>query len=261
MRTLAKANWFLSQQLGIDLRTLLRAPWGMALYIRDLMRFRRTNALKLRLQPCLHDWWQQAGAVGTEYFWQDLVVARMIHDAAPVRHIDVGSRLDGFVAHVASFREIEVFDVRPLESTIPGVVFRQADMMSENNLGREITDSLSCLHAVEHFGLGRYGDPLNAQGSMLGIANLARLLRPGGTLYLSCPVGEDEVFFNAHRALRPNTVKTAIEGAGLRLVQCKLFNSSTKAFEVVSMDHVALAHGPQHSLGLYLCEKPESTTV
>ena len=38
----------------------------------------------------------------------------MIYAARPEKHVDVGSRVDGFVAHVASFREIEVFDVRPI---------------------------------------------------------------------------------------------------------------------------------------------------
>jgi hypothetical protein len=35
-----------------------------------------------------------------------------IHKLNPVRHIDIGSRIDGFVANVAAFRKIEVLDVR-----------------------------------------------------------------------------------------------------------------------------------------------------
>jgi len=37
--------------------------------------------------------------------------------------VDIGSRVDGFVAHVASFREIEVFDVRPISAQIPASSF------------------------------------------------------------------------------------------------------------------------------------------
>jgi len=58
--------------------------------------------------PQLHDRYMEAGATESEYFWQDLIVARWIQDANPERHVDVGSRIDGFVAHVASTREIEV---------------------------------------------------------------------------------------------------------------------------------------------------------
>lgn len=252
MPILRTVYWFLSQQLGLDLRRLLRAPLGAVKYLRDLSTFSRSNRYKLRFQPCLHDWWEQAGAVGTEYFWQDLVVARMIHEAAPRRHIDVGSRLDGFVAHVASFREIEVFDVRPLDVQIPGVKFQQADMMKGDGLQAGIADSVSCLHAIEHFGLGRYGDTIQQDGSSLGIANLAKILESGGTLYLSCPVGADEVFFNAHRALQPKTIQAIAEGAGLSLSRCMLFNTGTKSFEEAPVPLSSYSVQRQHSLAIYL---------
>jgi hypothetical protein len=95
--------WFLCEQLGFDIRELARAPLRLARYLRDLSSSVDKSPYKLRHQTCLHDWWQQAGAVGTVYFWQDPLVAGMVHQAAPKRHIDVGSRLDGFVTHVANF--------------------------------------------------------------------------------------------------------------------------------------------------------------
>jgi len=89
-----------------------------------------------------------------------LLVARLIHDHNPKRHIDIASRVDGFVAHVASYRGIEVVDVHPLpKSELENITFRQADLMNPQDLGQ--TDSLSCLHAIEHFGLGRYTNPID----------------------------------------------------------------------------------------------------
>ena len=76
----------------------------------------------MKFMPCLHDRYEEGGATKSEYFWQDLLVARAIHAAKPVKHVDIGSRVDGFVAHVASFREIEVFDVQPISTVVPGVV-------------------------------------------------------------------------------------------------------------------------------------------
>lgn len=140
------------------------------------------------------------------YFHQDLLVAQRIHAANPRRHIDVGSRIDGFVAHVASFRPIEVVDIRPLTSTVPNVSFLQADAMALTGVGESLCDSVSCLHVLEHFGLGRYGDPLDVLGYAKGFASLVRMLEPGGTLYLSVPIGPQMVLFNAHRRFHATTI-------------------------------------------------------
>jgi hypothetical protein len=229
-----KLNWFLSQQLGIDIRRLLRAPWGAIRFVRDLIKFSRTNSLPLRLQPCLHDWWAQAGAISNEYFWQDLFVARMVHRANPRRHIDVGSRLDGFVAHLATFREVEVFDVRKLDIKIPGVHFQQANLMEWQSLPASSTDSVSCLHAIEHFGLGRYGDPLDSLGVEKGMKGLSHLLETGGKLYLSCPAGPDVIHFNAHRSLRPERLIAIAEDSGLQFLEGWIYDCTTHQFETIS---------------------------
>jgi hypothetical protein len=60
-------------------------------------------------------------------------------------------------------------------------------------------DSLSCLHALEHFGLGRYGDPIDYDGYLVGLENLYLLLKKGGRLYFSVPIGSQRIEFNAHR--------------------------------------------------------------
>lgn len=150
--------------------------------------------------PCLNDRFMQSGTAKGHYFHQDLLVARRIFDARPERHLDVGSRVDGFVAHVAAFREIEVLDVRALENSVPNVRFRQCDLMADlPDEFVESTGSLSCLHALEHFGLGRYGDPVCYEGYLKGFANLSRIVKPGGTFYLSVPIGPQRIEFDAHR--------------------------------------------------------------
>ncbi len=251
MQWIAKLNWVLVQQFGLDLRKLIRAPLGAWRYVHNAMAYRRQNHLRMRYLPCLHDWWEQAGAARNEYFWQDLFVARLIFNAAPRRHIDVGSRLDGFVAHVASFRDLEVLDVRPLTTAIPGVTFRQADMMNPKGLELGLTDSLSCLHALEHFGLGRYGDPLDAAGFERGMAGLVQLLEPSGTLYLSCPVGKDEVFFNAHRAMRPSTVMQMARSFGVEPTACWLYDSSTSQLDEIASPLLECTPRPEHSLAIF----------
>jgi hypothetical protein len=215
---LIKLHWILSSQFGLDPRGFLRSLRGVPRFLRDWRRFRPGYAGTMTLKPCLHDWYEEGGVTRNEYFWQDLLVARWIFETKPQKHVDVGSRVDGFVAHVASFREIEVFDVRPISTQVPGVLFKQADLMQPiESVGGEYCDSLSCLHAIEHFGLGRYGDTIDPWGYQHGMANLARLLKVGGRLYLSTPIGRERVEFNANRVFDPRTIIQCAEECGLCL--------------------------------------------
>lgn len=174
-------------------------------FVGDYRRFRRAGGKVSALFPVLSDYTDTSGAASGHYFHQDLIVAQAIHDAAPERHLDVGSRIDGFVAHVAAFRTIDVLDIRPLPNeSHPNIRFVQADLMRPQPHLEAAYPSVSCLHALEHFGLGRYGDSIDPNGHRAGFAAVAALVRPGGTLYVSVPIGRPIVAFNAHRIFDPN---------------------------------------------------------
>ena len=260
-RALIKVHWFFSSQFGIDPSIFLRSLKGLPIYLLDWVVFRKSFTGKMKVMPCLHDRFEEGGSTKSEYFWQDLLVARAIHEANPSKHVDIGSRVDGFVAHVASFREIEVFDVRQISTTVPGVVFCQADLMDPDSLptitGGGYCDSLSCLHAIEHFGLGRYGDPVNTQGYQCGIANMAKLLRPGGTFYLSTPIGQERVEFNANWVFNPRSIIHCAEAAGLELIKLTVITSVNGPQETAFDYNTLIGLGLQHyQLGLFIFNKP-----
>lgn len=152
-----------------------------------------------RLWACYSDKESDAGELSYQYFYQDLYVAQRIYINNPVSHVDIGSRIDGFVAHVASFREIKVYDIRPLSYKIPNVTFIQLDLMKSEQIEPNQTDSISCLHALEHFGLGRYGDEIDFEGYLTGFNNITKLLSPKGRFYFSVPFGRQRIEFHAHR--------------------------------------------------------------
>jgi hypothetical protein len=157
--------------------------------------------------PNLFDKQKGSGIASGHYFHQDLYAASKIYHQNPERHIDVGSRIDGFVAHVATFREIEVADLRELTSDSENISYFKLDIMDEiPEEYRECTDSLSCLHVLEHLGLGRYGDDLQWDGYVTGFINLTNMLKSGGILYFSTPIGFQRVEFNAHRVFDLQTL-------------------------------------------------------
>jgi len=126
--------------------------------------------------------------------------------------MDVGSRIDGFVAHVATFRPIEVLDIRELKRTIPNITFRCKDLMDKGFDLIDICDSVSCLHALEHFGLGRYGDRIDVNGHLKGFENIGKMLQRGGKFYLSVPVGAQRIEFNGHRVFSVAYLLNMFEG-------------------------------------------------
>jgi SAM-dependent methyltransferase len=204
---------------GLDPLKALDSIKGFPAYFRDLKTLKSQRHSAAREfpfgmpYPCLGDRFNDNGSARGHYFYQDLLIARRINVNNPNRHVDVGSRIDGFVAHVAAFRTIEVLDIRPLANTIPNVTFKQADLMApvQDSL-HEYCDSLSCLHALEHFGLGRYGDPVHYDGYILGLNNLYRMLTKGGKLYFSVPIGPQRIEFNAHRVFSVSYLLECFDG-------------------------------------------------
>ena len=177
-------------------------------YISNLREFKRIGGQVTNLYPIISDFNEQAGSARGHYFHQDLLVASFVNRANPERHIDIGSRIDGFVAHVASFRRIDVMDVRKLDNAgHENIAFFQADLTDPNSAHENITDSISCLHAIEHFGLGRYGDPLDPNGHIKGFNNILRMLKENGMLYISFPISnQNEVHFNGLRLFKVDDI-------------------------------------------------------
>ena len=203
-----KQAYFTGFNPGTAIRALRRLPT----YLRNWKTYRKLNHagnFKIRLRdafPILTDMESGAGILGGHYFHQDLWAAKKIFLRRPAQHFDIGSRTDGFVAHLLVFMPVTAIDIRPLTSTIPGLTFTQDDASELANFADDSVDSLSTLHVAEHFGLGRYTDPIDPAGCFKFMASLERVLAPGARLYFSVPVGRERVEFNAHRVFAPQTI-------------------------------------------------------
>jgi hypothetical protein len=123
----------------------------------------------------LIDFGEDAESAAGHYFHQDLWAARKVFEQRPSRHVDVGSRIDGFVAHVLPFMPVTVVDIRPLTSNIEGLAFVQSDVTTLGTFPEASVPSLSCLHAAEHFGLGRYLEPDTDPERFLGATHACGL--------------------------------------------------------------------------------------
>jgi len=92
-----------------------------------------------------------------------------------------------------------------LNISIENVFFKQANICDPNFSISEV-DSVSCLHTIEHFGLGRYGDPIGVNLWEIGVDNIWKCVAKGGKLYISTPIGKQRIIYNAHRIFKPSTL-------------------------------------------------------
>jgi hypothetical protein len=192
------------RQLGFDPVLTWRAFAALPKFLCDLIFFVRKNGFKgVHLSPSIQDYSDNSGVTDGHYFWQDLIVAKWIFEQNPPAHLDVGSRLDGFVAHLLTFREVEIIDFRPTKNKIPNLVVHVGDATGKINVTEEEYESVSSLHSIEHFGLGRYGDPIRLNGHYEGLINIASKVKVDGILYVSFPIGRTVTEFNSQRVVDP----------------------------------------------------------
>jgi SAM-dependent methyltransferase len=241
---------------GINLLSTYRTIIGIPAFIKDLNNYRNSEAVEERfkvklyhLSPFLSDRYTDSGVASGDYFHQDLWAARKIFLNNPEEHWDIGSRIDGFIAHLLTFRSVNVIDIRDLQSQIQGLKFHQGDV-TKLGLPDSSVNSLSCLHAMEHVGLGRYGDPINPIGYSQGIAELQRVLAPGGKLYFSVPIGQERIEFNAQRVFNPKTVLEAF--SELKLVEFAAVNESGDLVDPAQWQDFCES---RRACGLFLFEK------
>lgn len=241
MSSVLRKAGFLVHSFGFDPRKFGASAASILPFLKSYLAARKANSTgwPLELMPALGDRGESAGSAQGHYFHMDLWAAREVFAGKFGKLVDVGSRVDGYVAHILAFREVEVFDVRPMASSVKGMSFTQADMMTPVNLPEGYADCVSCLHALEHFGLGRYGDPLDLNGWSKGLAGLAKILKSGGTLLLAVPVGRQRIEFDAHRVFHPETILTAAKALGLELTGIAGVNDEGLFLEQANTEELA----------------------
>lgn len=188
--------------IGINPVRLINSFRGIPSYLYDYILLKKqvkNNKFPLSFYPALDDKYKQGGIAKGHYFHQDLLVAQKIFKNNPKKHIDIGSKVDSFIAHIITFRKVVIIDIRRINIKVDNIEFLQANMIDLNDELFESCDSLSCLHALEHFGLGRYGDPIDIDGHLKGFENMYNILKPNGVFYFSVPIGKQRIEFNAHR--------------------------------------------------------------
>jgi len=205
----------LFHEFGFDLYKIILLPFSIRRYLRNLILFKnemrkfKSDKYYLELIPRLYDYNQLSGGYENEYFITDLFISQYIKfkNSEIKNLLDVGSRIDGLVSNISCFREINIIDIRDVPSKFKNIKSMKLDMTKNFSMnGRKRYDVITSNHAIEHFGLGRYGDPIDFNGHIKAIKNIHKLLKDKGQLILGVPFAkENKIYFDCHRELSIKT--------------------------------------------------------
>jgi SAM-dependent methyltransferase len=148
--------------------------------------------------PCLNDNTPETG-FDPHYVLHTSWAARVLAKTKPKAHVSFGDSLY-FVGIASAFTSMTFCDIRKSGLPFQDIEEDSVNLTSLPPSWTGTLQSISCMHVLEHIGLGRYGDALDASGDRKAAAELARVLAPGGQLLMVVPMEEPpRVCFNAHR--------------------------------------------------------------
>lgn len=238
-----------------------RARWK---FRRDFKRFSAlSGATEKRFSlewedrfPCLGED-TSSTPIDRHYVYHTAWAARILAKTRPGEHVDISSYLY-FSTLVSAFLPVRFYDYRPVELGLDNLETDFANLV-ELPFASGSIESLSCMHVVEHIGLGRYGDPLDPDGDRKAISELQRVLAPGGRLLFVVPIGQPKIEFNAHRIYGYDQIIEYFDG--LVLEEFALVPDSAEQGGLIRGAPPALAHEQKYGCGCFLFRRQDEQIV
>jgi SAM-dependent methyltransferase len=215
-------------------------------------QFREQSRLDGRFEPEQRDWFpflnDNTSETGFDahYVLHTSWAARILAKTRPKVHVSFGDSLY-FVGIASGFTSITFCDIRKSGLPFRDIKEDSADLTSLPASWTGTLESISCMHVLEHIGLGRYGDTLDASGDRKAAAELARVLAPGGQLLMVVPMEDPpRVCFNAHRLYSYSQVMDLFPD--LSLLEFTLITNEGQFFENADP---GLLKGHKYSCGCF----------
>ncbi len=211
------------------------------------------NARLLDWYPCLFDNTDKTD-FDAHYLYQAAWASNRIFAHRPETHIDVASEVS-FAAQLSAFCKVIFVDIRPPQVSLDGFEVRSG-LITALPFENSSIVSLSCLHVIEHVGLGRYGDPLQVDGPQLACAEIARVLGPGGQAYISVPIGRPRIGFNGLYVFEADKFPELFPGC--RLKEFAMVDTDGSFVTGEKPERMMIRErdtGMDFGLGIYLMEK------
>jgi len=205
-----------------------------------------------QLFPCMDDEVQNH-PIEPHYLYHPAWAIRKLIEYRVTEHFDFGSTLN-FATMASAIAKVTLHDFRPPNIHLSGLQCKSCDL-TKLDYPDDALPSISCMHTIEHIGLGRYGDDLNPLGDQIAASELARVLQPNGLLFFVVPVGRPRMQFNAHRIYSFGQVRALFPS--LQLLEHSLIPDN--AVDTGMSDHASAEVIDQqtHGCGCFIFRKQE----
>ena len=235
--------------------------WKRLRFRRDFVAFRRMShsagdtrfSLLWRDRLAFLDDSTASTGFDRHYVYHTAWAARVLAQLKPHEHVDISSSLF-FCGLVSAFVRMRFYDYRPPALELDNLAVDRADLTCLPFADGSIA-SLSCMHVIEHVGLGRYGDPLQVNGDLLALRELQRVVAPGGSLLLVVPVGRPRIQFNAHRIYSQRQILQEFPAANWDLRQSALIPAESTSVGLLLGASCEQVEGEDCACGCYWFQK------
>lgn len=237
----------------------LKRITGENQFKRDFRKFRsavtKTGDKRFSLRwtdryPCLEEKTPEV-QFDQHYVYHTAWAARILAKNPKQEHVDISSSLF-FSSIVSAFVPIHYYDYRKVELNLSNLSCGEISLLSLPFKDNSIP-SLSCMHVIEHVGLGRYGDPIDPRGDLRAISELKRVVSMGGNLLFVVPIGKPKIMFNAHRIYSYSQIISYF--LDFELLDFSLVPDSRNS-KLISNATKELADAQQYGCGCFLWRKP-----
>jgi len=244
--------WLKNLKEMVDPRNLPLLPLELIHYAGDRRLYRRQYAggYPIKRLPVLFERGRRpffdAHYVYQAYWATD----RILRTNPSGFHVDISSHIP-FVAQLSAHLPVIQMEFNPPPVKLPSLKRLSGSLVSLPFQDGSVP-SLTCLHVIEHIGLGRYGDPIDSDDCWKALRELERIIAPGGNLFLSVPVGEPAVYFNSGYVFKVSHIGEAMKA--LDLVEFSYVDDDGRFVEFGRFQDIV---GMAYALGLFHFKRAE----
>jgi SAM-dependent methyltransferase len=164
-------------------------------YKRQFQQVKKSTAMRV-FQEFRYD----AGLHPRTYVdFECIFAARHLSQQKPEKLLDIGSYRHFILGLLAGYK-VTTIDIRDREAVSANETVLTTDA-KQLAIPSSMFAVVVSLCALEHFGLGRYGDEIDLNADRKAVYEMIRVLKPGGALIFSTTItrAAPSIAFNAHR--------------------------------------------------------------